>query len=292
MELIPLHPLFAIEVRDFHLCRDHHDSELENIKEAFRRYSVLVFRDQKIDDSCQIRFSERLGPLETTKLGTDGAGTKLVRLTNMDSGGRILRQSSRALLNNKANQIWHSDSSFKRIPARASVLRAVVIPPERGETEYVSQRAVYQSLSLDLKQKIGRMWGIHDYSHSRIWIDSELVTEDEKRVLPPVRQPMVINHGPYGKSLYIGAHLSKIEGMGQEEGSGLIQQLMKLPDKKKFIYRHRWKVHDVVLWDNLSVMHRATPFENQNSGRTMVRTTISCKEKLNLNPVFGSHEDL
>ena len=167
MELIPLHPLFAIEVRDFHLCRDHLDSELEKIKEAFRRYSVLVIRNQKIDDSCQIRFCEKLGPLETTKLGTDGAGTKLVRLTNMDSGGRILRQSSRALLNNKANQIWHSDSSFKRIPARASVLRAVVIPPERGETEYVSQRAVYKSLSLDLKQKIGRIWGIHDYSHSR-----------------------------------------------------------------------------------------------------------------------------
>ena len=80
-------------------------------------------------------------------------------------------------------------------------------------------------------------------------IDSELVTEDEKRVLPPVRQPMVINHGPYGKSLYIGAHLSKIEGMGQEEGSGLIQNLMKLPDKSPFISRHRWKVHDGALWD-------------------------------------------
>ena len=131
MQILPLHPLLAAEIMDFILYQ-FEESYWTRIIESLKKYSVLVFRNQEIDNEAQIRFSERLGPLETTKVGTEGAGTKLVFLTNMDSKGELLPVTSRAILNNRANQLWHSDSSFKTVPARATVLRAVKIPPEQG----------------------------------------------------------------------------------------------------------------------------------------------------------------
>ena len=143
----------------------------------------------------------------------------------MDSKGELLPVTSRAILNNRANQLWHSDSSFKTVPARATVLRAVKIPPEKGATEFISLRALYQSLPEASKAEIANLWGIHDYSNSRTKIDPDLVTEEEKQALPPVRQPLVLNHGSHGKSLYMGAHLAKIEGVPENSGKALIQQL-------------------------------------------------------------------
>ena len=291
MNINPLHSLFAAEIKDFSL-NSYEESDLKQIIKSLKKFSVLVFRNQEIDNETQIQFSENLGPLETTKVGTDGAGTKLVFLTNMDSKGEILPVSSKAILNNRANQLWHSDSSFKQVPARATVLRAVKIPPDQGATEYISLRALYQSLSEASKAQISNKWGIHDYSNSRSKIDPELVTEEEKRALPPVRQPLVLNHESYGKSLYIGAHLASIEGYSKENAKALIQQLTENTKNQTFIYRHHWQVNDVVIWDNLSVMHRATPFENQKYGRTMIRTAIGCMEKLHFDSVIGSDGNL
>ena len=184
MQILPLHPLLAAEIRDFSLDQ-FEESDWTRIIESLKKYSVLVFRNQEIDNEAQIRFSERLGPLETTKVGTEGAGTKLVFLSNMNSKGELLPVTSRAILNNRANQLWHSDSSFKTVPARATVLRAVKIPPEQGATEYISLRALYQSLPEASKAEIANLWGIHDYSNSRTKIDPDLVTEEEKHALPP-----------------------------------------------------------------------------------------------------------
>ena len=136
MQILTLHPLLAAEIRDFSLDQ-FKESCWTQIIESLKKYSVLVFRNQEIDNEAQIRFSERLGPLEITKVGTDGAGTKLVFLTNMDSKGELLPVTSRAILNNLAYQLWHSDSSFKTVPAQATVLRAVKILPEQGAIEYI-----------------------------------------------------------------------------------------------------------------------------------------------------------
>ena len=131
MQILPLHPLLAAEIRDF--SHDQfEESDWTLVIESLKKYSVLVFRNQEIDNEVQIRFSERLGPLETTKVGTEGAETKLVFLSNMDSKGELLPVTSRAILNNRANQLWHSDSSFKTVPARATVLRGLKIPLNRG----------------------------------------------------------------------------------------------------------------------------------------------------------------
>ncbi|MEM7429990.1 MAG: TauD/TfdA family dioxygenase, partial [Pseudomonadota bacterium] len=219
--------------------------------------------------------SRLFGELEQTKVGTPGAGGNLIFLKNFDDEGRINPPSSWQILNNKANQFWHADSSFKANPAKASLLSGRVVPSRGGNTEYLSMRAVYAALPEETKQRIEGLVAIHDYSHSRNKIDPDLVSQAEYKAVPPVRQAMVLDHGGRGKSLYIGAHCSGIEGMSGEEGGALIDELMAFADQEQFVYSHNWRQHDLVLWDNRSVLHRATPFDAANEKRFVVRTTIA-----------------
>lgn len=271
-----LHPLFAAEVVGLDLSKAVPDSDFQTIEDAFRHQSVLVFRDQQIDDDQQITFSERFGELETTKVGTVGAGSKLVILSNMNEDGVVVPPTDKQVLNNRANRLWHADSSFKAMPAKASMLSARVIPSKGGDTEFISMRAVYAALPEDVKKAAENKVVIHDYAYSRSKIDPNLVTDEERAAVPPVRQAMVIDHGPQlGKSLYLGAHAARVEGMGEAEGRALIDELMAFATQPRFAYTHKWQPHDLLLWDNRSVVHRATPFESSTEKRLMVRTTIA-----------------
>ncbi|WPZ35881.1 TauD/TfdA family dioxygenase [Thalassobaculum sp. OXR-137] len=271
-----LHPLFAAEITDLAVSAPIPDAVFSDIEAAFRRHSVLVFRDQPITDDQQIAFSERFGALETTKVGTAGAGGKLIVLSNMDEGGAVVPASDRQVLNNRANRLWHADSSFKAVPAKASMLSARLIPSKGGDTEYISMRAVYAALPGRLKQAVENKVVIHDYAYSRSKIDPALVTDAERAAVPPVRQAMVIDHGAdLGRSLYLGAHAARIEGMAEDEGRALIDELMAFATQERFVYAHKWQPHDLILWDNRAVIHRATPFESATEKRLMVRTTIA-----------------
>lgn len=276
VRIAPLHPLFAAEVIGLDLATGPDDAAFEAIRDAFERSSVLVFRDQDIDDEQQIRFSRRFGPLETTKVGTNGAGSELVILSNLAADGSIVPPTSRQMLNNRANRFWHADSSFKPVPARASMLSARIIPSAGGDTQYCCMRAAYAELPQRLKDAVEGRVAIHDFTHSRSQIDPELVTDEEKRAVPPVRQAMVLDHGPeLGRSLYLGAHAAGVEGMDAAEGRALIDQLMAFATQERFVYSHEWRPHDLVLWDNRAVLHRATPFRGSEEARHMVRTTIA-----------------
>jgi alpha-ketoglutarate-dependent 2,4-dichlorophenoxyacetate dioxygenase len=277
LNVTPLHSLFAARVTGFDLGRGAvDDADFATIREAFERYSVLVFPGQRIDDARQIEFSERFGPLETTKVGTNGAGSQLVVLTNIGPDGRIVPPSDRQILNNKANRLWHSDSSFKPVPALGSMLSAREIPESGGaDTEFVSVRAAYAELPDELKQAIEGKVAIHDYAHSRAQIDANLITAAERAALPPVRQAMVLDHGRYGRSLYVGSHVARIEGLGEAASRELLDRLLVFATQPRFIYRHRWAPHDLVLWNNRAVIHRATPFRSGEERRHMVRTTIA-----------------
>lgn len=271
----PLHPLFAAEVIGLELSTSPSDDVLAEIDTAFARYSVLVFRDQKVTDAQQIAFSEHFGSLETTKVGTPGAGSKLITLTNIGPDGSIAPPTDKQVLNSKANQQWHADSSFKPIPAKASMLSARIIPSKGGNTEYISMRAVYAELPDEMKSRVEGLTTIHDYAYGRSKIDLHLVTEEERRAVPPVEQAMVLSD-PHGlKSLYLGAHCASVVGMGEADGRALIDELMTFATQPRFIYSHPWKAHDMVLWDNRAVLHRATPFANTTERRMMVRTTIA-----------------
>jgi alpha-ketoglutarate-dependent 2,4-dichlorophenoxyacetate dioxygenase len=271
----PLHPLFAAEVKGLDLSRPVDPGELDEIREAFARYSVLVFRDQRVTDEQQVAFSREFGELETTKVGTPGAGSELVVLTNIGPDGEIQPPTDRQVLNNRANQQWHADSSFKPVPAKASMLSARIIPSAGGNTEYISMRAVYAALPDELKRAVEGRVAIHDYAYGRAKIDPNLVTEEERAAVPPVRQAMVLDHGPHGRSLYLGAHCASVEGMGEAEGRALIDRLMDFATDRRFVYSHPWKPHDMILWDNRAVLHRATPFASTAERRLMVRTTIA-----------------
>ena len=245
------------------------------VSDLLSQFSVVVIRNQNITNDQHIHFSEYFGDLEVTKAGTNGSGSKLIILRNFDEDGNIVPATDRQRLNNLANQEWHSDSSFKKIPSKLSILSAKMIPAKGGNTEFLSMRALYSALPKKLKSNIEDKVCWHDYSYGRSKIDPNLVTADEKKALPPVKQKLVLNNKKYGKSLYIGAHCSKIDGMNDSESQNLLDEIYAYIDKESHVYSHIWKPYDLIMWDNRAVLHRATPIKGKVEKRLMVRTTIA-----------------
>ena len=276
LNLTPLHPFIAARV-DGAVLSDTINADIrQQIEGALRQHSVLIFPNQAINDEQQIRFTESFGALEKTKLGTEGTGTPLVTLRNFDDNNQLVSANHRQNLNNRANQLWHTDSSFKTIPARASVLSAREVPLCGGDTYFVNMRAVYRMLPNQLKSRVSNRYAIHSYATSRDAIDPKLMTKAEREALPPVRQPMVLHHeNGLAPSLYLGSHACAVEGLSQIDGQQLIQELMDFSTQPQFIFRHEWTQYDLVMWDNRAVIHRATPYAQGDERRHMVRTTIA-----------------
>lgn len=272
----PLHPLFGIEVSGVDLRQPLDDATFGAIRDAFERHSLLVFHDQALTNEQQVAFTRRFGPLEATKVGTIGAGSEIVILTNMKPEGGLVEPTHRHALNDKANALWHTDSSFKPIPSLGSALSARIIPPEGGETEYASMRAAWKALPDALKARLEGRVAVHHYAHSRAKVDPTLASQAEKDTLPPVRQAVVRTHPASGeKAVYLGSHASHIEGMDVEEGRRLIDEVMAFATQPQFVYAHRWRPHDLVLWDNRCLLHRGRPYDQARHARYMVRTTLA-----------------
>ena len=270
-----LKKFIGVEINDLDITKILDIGIINEISELLSKFSVVVIRDQNITNDQHIKFSECFGNLEQTKVGTDGSGSKLIILRNFDEDGNIVSPTDRQRLNNLANKEWHSDSSFKKIPSKLSILSAKMIPSNGGDTEFLSMRAAYNSLPENLKLNIEDKVCWHDYSHGRLKIDPNLVTSEEKKALPPVKQKLVLNNKKYGKSLYLGAHCSKIDGMTENESQNLLKEIYEFVDNKSFVYSHVWKPYDLIMWDNRSVLHRATPIKGKIEKRLMVRTTIA-----------------
>lgn len=270
-----LKKFIGVEINDLDITKILDIGIINEISELLSEFSVVVIRDQNITNDQHIKFSEFFGNLEQTKVGTDGSGSKLIILRNFDEDGNIMPPTDRQRLNNLANKEWHSDSSFKKIPSKLSILSAKMIPSNGGDTEFLSMRAAYNSLPENLKLNIEDKVCWHDYSHGRLKIDPNLVTSEEKKALPPVKQKLVLNNKKYGKSLYLGAHCSKIDGMTENESQNLLKEIYEFVDNKSFVYSHIWKPYDLIMWDNRSVLHRATPIKGKIEKRLMVRTTIA-----------------
>ena len=270
-----LKKFIGVEINDLDITKILDIGIINEISELLSEFSVVVIRDQNITNDQHIKFSEFFGNLEQTKVGTDGSGSKLIILRNFDEDGNIVSPTDRQRLNNLANKEWHSDSSFKKIPSKLSILSSKMIPSNGGNTEFLSMRAAYNSLPENLKLNIEDKVCWHDYSHGRLKIDPNLVTSEEKKALPPVKQKLVLNNKKYGKSLYLGAHCSKIDGMTENESQNLLKEIYEFVDNESFVYSHVWKPYDLIMWDNRSVLHRATPIKGKIEKRLMVRTTIA-----------------
>ena len=275
MRTIPLTPLFAARIEGVDVARGIDGATMAGLRDALDRYAVLVLPGQVIDDQAQIAFSQGFGALEMTRPGALGAGSAVIVLSNIGPGGEIAAPSDKQLLNNKANRHWHHDSSFKPIPARASLLSAREIPSAGGNTEFAFMRGAFAALEAAEQARLRGMVALHDFGWSRGRVDPTLVTEAERTQHPAVRQAVVLEENPYGPALYLGAHARSIDGMTEVESRALIDRLMAHATEDRFIYSHRWSPGDLLIWDNRAVLHRATPFASTTERRHMVRTTVA-----------------
>ena len=279
MEIIPLGPGFAAELRGVTLADvAARTAAYDQVRAAFEEHSVLIFRGQEVTDETQLAFSRRFGPLEITKVGSQGAGTNLVILSTIDENGRVVPADHRLSLRNKANQLWHTDSTFKRVPALASMLSARIIPAAGGETEYVSTRLAWERLDPALRQRLENAFAWHDYAHSRGKIASDLASPAERAALPPQCWRMAWTNPTNGRTaLYIASHAYTIEGTEQAAAQRLLAELIDAATAPGFSYVHAWRKGDVVMWDNRATLHRGRPWPAQEP-RLMVRTTISATD--------------
>ncbi len=276
MEIVPLGPGFAAELRGITLSDvAADDAAYAAARAAFEEHSVLVFRGQNVTDDSQLAFSRRFGPPEVTKVGSLGTGSHFVILSTIGPDGKVVPPDHRYALRNRANQLWHTDSSFKSVPALTSILSARIIPARGGETEYVSTRLAFERLDAGLRKKLEKSFAWHDYDHSRSKIAPGLASPEERAALPPVCWRMVWKNPVNGRgALYLASHAYAVEGMDAAAGKKLIDELTEAATAPATSYVHQWRAGDVVMWDNRATMHRGRPWP-AHEARVMVRTTIS-----------------
>ena len=286
MELVPLGPGFGVEVRGVSMLDVATDAEAyKAVRQVFEDHSLLVFRDQDIADDVQVAYSRSFGPLELTKVSSLGQNTFYSRLTNRDAKGNIVPPDHRQVLVAKANALWHTDSSFKKTPALASVLTARLLPDQGGETEFTSTRLAWERLPSDLQARLRDAIATHSYANSRDQIHPDLATEMERRALPPVRWRMNWrNPSNDRRALYVASHAYAIDGMDDRQAKQLLAQLLDDATQRQYVYSHRWRQGDAVMWDNRAMLHRGRPWPYERE-RSMIRTTISATDADGLNEV-------
>jgi alpha-ketoglutarate-dependent 2,4-dichlorophenoxyacetate dioxygenase len=279
MELVSLGPGFGVEVRGVSLLDVATDAEAyKAVRAAFETHSLLVFRNQTIADDIQVAYSRAFGPLELTKAASLGENSFYSRLTNVGSQGEILPLDHRQVLVAKANALWHTDSSFKKTPALASVLTARVLPGEDGDTEFTSTRLAWDRLPDDLQARLKNAVATHSYANSRDQIHPDLANAEERKALPPVRWRLNWrNPANDRRALYVASHAYAIDGMDDRDARQLLAQLLDEATRREFVYVHKWRTGDAVMWDNRAMLHRGRPWDYTKE-RSMVRTTISATE--------------
>src|SRR5258707_3851179 len=252
MELVPLGPRIGVEVKGVGRLDVPADAEAyKAVRAAFETHSLLVFRDQAIADDIQVAYSRAFGPLELTKVASLGAGGFYSLLTNLGDKGEIVPPDHRQVLVAKANALWHTDSSFKKTPALASVLSARVLPGADGDTEFTSTRRAWERLPAELQGKRRDAVATHSYANSRDQIHPDLANAEERKALPPVRWRMNwLNPSNGRRALYIASHAYAIDGMDDRDARQLLAELMDETTRREFVYVHKWRTGDVVMWDN------------------------------------------
>jgi alpha-ketoglutarate-dependent 2,4-dichlorophenoxyacetate dioxygenase len=277
----PVTPRFAAEIGDVDLSRPLDPVDVAAVKDAFTTYAVLVFPDQHLSDDQHLDFAKLFGPLETTiALFRKDAHLRVRKefadVSNLDPENQVWGKDSRQRMFQLGNRLWHTDSSFKRLPARASLLYARTIPPIGGLTEFADERAAYDALPDATKRRLDGLVAEHSIFNSRARLGFTNFSEEERQGMPPVPQVLVRTIPESGrKSLYLASHAGRILGMGEQEGRALIDELVAHVTQRQFIYSHRWRVHDLVIWDNRCTMHRGTDFDDLRWKRDMQRATVS-----------------
>jgi len=267
LKVDPLHNHCAGEATGIDLSAPLARDAVAEIEAAMDRYTVLVFRGQPLTQDQQVRMTRSFGPLDlglkkVKKQADRLQYAELADISNVGVDGRPVDRNHRKVVGNIANQLWHSDSSFQKPAARYSMLSAVVTPSWGGDTEFADMRAAYDGLTQEMKQEIAPLEAEHYALHSRFLLGDEDYSEEQRNAIPPATWPLVRTHAGSGRThLFIGVHARGIHGMTVAEGRMLLSDLQEHATQPQFIYRHRWEVGDLVMWDNRCTLHRGRRYD-------------------------------
>lgn len=279
MEINKLHPLFAAELIGADVARP--DEALVGLVEhLMREHAVLCIRGQgHIDDEQHLAFARAFGPLELPGNKPHNGGRVafgLYDVSNLGPDGEIIPSDSPRAKISKGNELFHADSSFNDLPSKWSMLRGVVVTPEGGATETIDMRAVYDALPQRLKDRVEGLTARHNYFHSRRKAGAEV--DDSAHPLAPymrAEHPVVRPSASGRPALFVGAHTQCIVGMDEAESAALLEELLAFATRPQFIYAHRWRIGDILIWDNRCTLHRGTEYDYRRHKRDMRRATIN-----------------
>ena len=283
MEVRKLSPLFAAELIGADLAREPSPELVRTVEDAMAEHAVLVIRDQgHVGDDEHIRFSRAFGPLELPpNMGLDTGGDRKRRFrpelydaSNLDDEGNIAAADSLRRRYSKGNEQFHTDSSFNDLPTKWSLLFGHIVTPTRGETEFADTRAAWEALPEETKARIGGLSVEHN-----VWRSREKAgfkeTESMRQLMPPAIHPLVRQSASGRPALYIGSHADHVVGLREDKGRALLEELVAFATQPRFVYAHRWRPGDLVIWDNRCTLHRATEFDYLTDKRDLRRTTIN-----------------
>ena len=286
-----LFPDFVGFVSDINLKEILSDSLIKELDTAVNKYAVLIFKDQNITDDEQVRFTEYFGKIEAsgktsniTKDKDRRLSSDLADVSNLDKDNKPFTLNDPRRIFNLGNRLWHTDSSFKPVPAKYSLLSGRNVSKEGGNTEFADMRSVYDNLDAKTKNKIEKMICEHSLIYSRQRLGFDMVRElspDKIKNFKPVEQPLVRNNKLTNrKTVFLSSHIGKIKDWTRPDSMCFIDDLIEYATKEKFLYVHKWMQNDLVIWDNRQTMHRARAFDDLTEYRDMRRTTVLGEEKL------------
>ena len=278
LTLKQLHPLFAAEAGGVDLRKPLDAPTVDAIDAAMDRYAVLVFRGQPLDQAEQIALAKQFGPLDAGLRKATGAPTRfqydeLIDIGNVGLDGSVAGRENAKLIGVLANQLWHADSTFQDVAVKYSMLSAVVVPQEGGETQWADLRAAWDALPEKAKRHVEGRTGRHSAFHSRIGLGDDRYSEEQLKRFPPVERPLVQVHPGSGrKVLYPSVHIDLVSGLSVPEGRLLVAELLEHATRPEFVYTHTWRAGDYVMWDNRSTLHRGKRYD-LSARRDLRRTT-------------------
>jgi alpha-ketoglutarate-dependent 2,4-dichlorophenoxyacetate dioxygenase len=278
LALEPLHPLFAAQASGVDLRRPLDEATVAEIERAMDRYAVLVFRGQPLTEAEQVALARRFGPLDAGLRKATGAATRfqyeeLIDIGNIALDGEVAASNDQKLIGVLANQLWHSDSTFQDLPVKYSMLSAVAVPDEGGDTEWCDLRAAYEALPDDLRRLAEGRSARHFAFHSRLLLGDDRYNEAQLARFPPVERPLVHVHPGSGrKVIFPSVHIDRVSGMSVPEGRLFVAELLEHATQPRFVYRHRWRAGDYVMWDNRATLHRGRRYD-LSVRRDLRRTT-------------------
>lgn len=277
-QIWPVTDDFAAEVGDVDLSKPLDDADWRVIQDAYNTYSVLIFPDQQLDHGQHVAFANQFGDIDHSMQKSMDVSDKrlpseIADVSNLDESGHVMKADNRLVEFNRGNQLWHTDSSFKTTPANASLLYMKSVAPVGGQTEFADCRAAWDALEPAIQERITGRVAIHSIATSRARLGFAM-TADENASYPRVPQALVRTHRGSGrKSIYVASHAGSIIDMDDGEAAELLAMLIEHTTQRQFVYTHRWRTNDLVIWDNKCALHRGRPFEDLRWARDAQRAT-------------------